>query len=130
MIYLDSCIVISAIEDPGPFGNLVRERLSASDHQLVISELVKMECLVGCEQRADLSLRDEYLEFFDTLPSVEMLEDCYFRAAELRGRKSLKAVDALHVSVAQLAGCSYFWTDDSRLANSMPGFAVNLRTDG
>ena len=47
LIYLDSCILIYAVEDQGKRGAAVRQGMAATDDRMAISPLVVMECLVG-----------------------------------------------------------------------------------
>ncbi len=127
MIYLDSCIVIYAVEDDGARGMRVRERLAASGDEIVaVSGLVTMECLVGPLRAGDLGLRDHYeraLRNFERLPVGEAQ---FIRAAELRAQHGLGTPDALHLAIAQSHGCDELWTNDTRLAAAAHGLALDV----
>lgn len=126
MIYLDSCIVIYAVEDFGERGERVREALARTRSIVAVSPLVAHECMVGPYKARDLELRDHYLELLERLESVEVGLDVFLRAAELRANTGLRTPDALHLAAAQHAGCEGLWTNDRRFEKSSRGLAVNL----
>ncbi|WP_172582643.1 type II toxin-antitoxin system VapC family toxin [Subtercola boreus] len=127
MIYLDSCIVIYAVEDDGQQGRAVRRRLAELGAQtVVISSLVKLECLVGAHRKGDLALVDHYLRAFEQFGLVELGDAQYLRAAELQARHGIRTPDSLHLAAAQGAGCSELWTADSRLSAASLGLAVDV----
>ena len=127
MIYLDTCIVIYAVEDESPRGALVRQRLAdAGSVEVAVSHLVTMECLVGPLRKDNLALHDLYLRAFELFSVLDLGKDQFHRAAELRARHALRTPDALHLAAAQLAGCDELWTNDARLAKASQGLAVNV----
>ncbi|RFA12221.1 hypothetical protein B7R22_17495 [Subtercola boreus] len=127
VIYLDSCVVIYAVEDAGALGTAVRQRLASMANETVaISSLVKLECLVGPLRNDDLALADHYRRAFEQFELVELSDAQYQRAAEIRARHGIKTPDALHLAAAQGAGCTEFWTADSRLAAVSHGLAVDV----
>lgn len=127
MIYLDSCMVIYAVEDPGERGEAVRSRLAENtEREFAISSLVTMECLVAPLREENLSLHDHYLRVLGQFARLALHEEHFVRAAELRAAHGLKTPDALHLAAAQLHGCDELWTNDSRLASASHGLAVNL----
>ncbi len=125
LIYLDSCILIYALEDASPRGNAVRASLARTEHTLVISPLVMLECLVGPIRSADLALRDRYRGAFERCDLIALGVPEYERAAELRARHGLRTADGLHLAAAQLGGCIQLWTNDARLAAASKGLAVD-----
>ncbi|MGJ0203307.1 PIN domain-containing protein [Leucobacter sp. gxy201] len=126
VIYLDSCIVIYAVEDAGERGSRVRGALAAAEDVVAVSPLVAHECLVGPYRARDLELRDHYLEFIDRLERVALDTDVFLRAAELRAHTGLRTPDALHLAAAQHAGCAELWTNDQRFAKASRGLARNI----
>ncbi|MEF3402627.1 type II toxin-antitoxin system VapC family toxin [Agromyces sp. CCNWLW203] len=127
MIYVDSCILIYAIEDETERGDRVRRGLGdAGGTRVAISPLVMQECLVGPLRDDDLGLRDHYLRAFEQFELLELGVPQFMRAAELRARTGLRTPDALHLAVAQLAECAELWTNDSRLAAASHGLAVDI----
>jgi predicted nucleic acid-binding protein len=127
VIYLDSCIVIYAIEDDGPRGIEVRRRLAAArDAVVAIGPLVVLECLVGPLRSENLALHDHYRRAFERFRMVEHGVAEFSRAAELRARHGIRTPDALHLATAQLVGCDELWTNDTRLAAASQGLAVDI----
>ncbi len=127
MIYLDSCILIYAVEGDDERGERVRQRLAdAGDSTVAISPLVMLECLVGPMRVDNLTLRDHYTRAFEQFVTVDQGVEQFVRAAELRARHGLRAPDALHLATAQLSLCEELWTNDSRLAVVSGGIAVDV----
>jgi predicted nucleic acid-binding protein len=127
VIYLDSCILIYAIEDESARGTVIRQRLAAAGAAgVAISPLVILECLVGPLRERNLPLRDHYNRAFDRFTVLPSGTAEFIRAAELRADSSLRTPDALHLATAQLAGCNELWTNDSRLTAASRGLAIDV----
>lgn len=127
LIYLDTCLLLYAIEDDPVHGETTRRRLAtAGDTALAISPLVRMECLVGPMRSGDRALRLRYERAMDLLVLLDIPPAVYDGAAELRARFGLRTPDALHLACAQHHGCQALWTNDERLARASHGLAVGL----
>ncbi|WP_431070917.1 type II toxin-antitoxin system VapC family toxin [Microbacterium phyllosphaerae] len=126
MIYLDSCILIYALEDFGPRGDAVRKALTAVDSPVASSPLALQECLVGPLRERNLEVRDRYLALFERIEVVDLDGAVFVRAAELRADFRLKTPDAVHLAAAQLSECTELWTNDKRLATASRGLAVDV----
>lgn len=126
MIYLDSCILIYALEDSGPRGDAVRRALAAVDSPVASSPLALQECLVGPLRDRNVEVRDPYLALFDRIEIVDLDVAVFVRAAELRADFRLKTPDAVHLAAAQLSECTELWTNDKRLATASRGLAVDV----
>ena len=126
MIYLDSCILIYAIEDDGPRGDAVRNALREVDVAVASSPLALQECLVGPLRGRNPELRDRYLAMFEHLEKVTLDATVFISCAELRAAFGLKTPDAVHLAAAQIAGCTELWTNDRRLAAASHGLAVDV----
>ncbi len=125
MIYLDSCVVIYAVEDRSTRGDTVRRRLAESAESVVaISPLVTLECLVGPLREQNQALHDHYLRALKHFRHLTHEPEHYLRAAELRARHGIRTPDALHLAAAQLHGCDQLWTNDNRLASAARGLEV------
>lgn len=127
MIYVDSCILIYAVEDEGQRGDAVRQQLAdAGDEVVAISSLVTMECLTGPLRNENLVLRDHYIRSLKLFKRLSVDEDQFIRAAELKARFGLKTPDALHLAAAQTHGCDSFWTNDNRLGAAAAGLDLRV----
>lgn len=127
MIYLDSCLLIYAIEQHPVFGRPTLAAMEAMPlTQLCISPLVKMECLVKPMRDANAALRRQYEAAFASLRLLELTDAVFVQAAELRAHFGLKAPDAMHLACALHHGCNALWTNDERLAKASHGLALNV----
>lgn len=127
MIYLDSCVLIYAVEDDGELGAQAREALALHpDEVFVTSQIARMECLVAPLRKRNVPLEDQYERFFEQLEIVTLTDRVFHRAADLRARNKLKSPDALHLAVAQIHGCTALWTNDARFAAAVGDFAINI----
>jgi uncharacterized protein len=127
LIYLDSCVVIYAVEDAGPLGERVRALLSEREEQgLVISSLVKLECLVGPKKQQDSLLVRRFEQMFAVLGFVGMEDSTFLRAADLRAVHGLKTPDALHLAAALESGCDALCTNDRRFNRVVRDFAFSI----
>lgn len=126
MIYLDSCILLYAMEDRGARGAAVRRALADVEVEVASSALALQECLVRPMRERNAELRDRYLAMFDHIETVDLDAAVFVRAAELRADFGLKTPDALHLAAAQVSGCTELWTNDRRLATASHGLAVDI----
>jgi uncharacterized protein len=86
--------------------------------------------LVAPIKRADPILRQVYDGAFTQFISLEMPEQVYLQAAELRARFGLRTPDALHLACAQYHRCDAFWTNDDRLNRASHGMARGILESG
>lgn len=126
MIYLDSCIVIYAVEADDKTGEKVRAKLAQTDEVIATSPLVLHECLVGPLRDTDWELRDRYVAVYSQFKQLDLGLETFMRAAELRAASQMKTPDSIHVAAAQIAGCTEFWTNDHRLIKSTRGLGINI----
>jgi uncharacterized protein len=127
MIYLDSCIIIYAVENHPLWGAQSRSALTGQvGTEFAISPLVKLECLVGPLKHQDRELAARFREFFANCGLLAMPDAVYLSASEVRARFGLKTPDALHLACAQHHGCEALWTNDSRLNKASRGLARNI----
>jgi len=130
LIYLDSCLLIYAIEQHSVFGDRVIAAIDAETQEdFAISPLVKLECLVKPLENGNSALKQYYEAAFNTLVSLPVTDKVFLEAATLRASFKLKTPDALHLSCAQFHRCSALWTNDDRLASAGHGLPVNIITD-
>ncbi|MCT2087183.1 type II toxin-antitoxin system VapC family toxin [Microbacterium enclense] len=127
MIYVDSCLVIYAVERDDDVGSRAREALAGSDRPLATSPLAMLEALVGPMREGDALSQAEMWSALDHFELLPIDDDDYLHAARLRARhRGLQTADALHLAVAWRAGCTAFWTNDARLAAASGGLAVDV----
>jgi len=82
LIYLDSCLLIYAIEKDAVFGHKVIDAIdSAEDEEFAISPLVKLECLVEPLETGNTGLKKYYEAAFDNLSTIEINEEVYLDAS-------------------------------------------------
>lgn len=126
MIFLDSCILIYAVEDIGARGDRVRKRLAHSEETFAVSPLVLHECLVGPLKEGNVELRERFLHAYQRLCEVPLDTATYVQAAEMRAAYGLKTPDSLHLAAAQRSECSELWTNDKRLVSASRGLAIDI----
>lgn len=127
LIYLDTCLLIYAIEDHPIWATDVRTALkNAPDARFSISPLIKMECLVKPLKTGDIAMQRRYEAGLNEFVQLPMNETVFLQAAILCARFGLKTPDALHLACAQHHGCTALWTNDERLAQAGHGLAKNI----
>lgn len=130
LIYLDTCLLIYAIENhPALAGRLQTRFASMPPEVFAISPLVKHECLVKPLRDGDLRLAKRYEVGLGQLVLLEMSERVFMDAARLRAQHGLTTPDALHLACALVHGCDALWTNDERLTKAGHGLAVNVLTN-
>lgn len=130
LIYLDTCLLIYAVEGDDSRAESVRTTLrSHGDDAFAISQLVEFECLVKPHRAFDFDLVDRYERAFEHFEQLAIGRPVFRRAAHLRAHFGLSAPDALHVAAAKLGGCDALWTNDGRLKKAAPGFAVVIAAE-
>ncbi len=121
IVFLDTCPVIYFVEQPPIWGPKASARLAvlrAAGEQLAVSDLVRMECLVGPLKSGDAAVLASYQAFF-TAPGVQVLPITAAvcdRAASIRATHGFKPLDSLHLATAVEHGCRLFLTNDARLS--------------
>ena len=127
LIYLDSCLIIYAVEQNPQWAPAIDAAMSkAAPEGFAISGLTKMECLVKPIRSANLVLQRQYEQNLGTYHLLPATEAVFLLAAQLRARFGLKTPDALHLACAQLHGCDALWTNDDRLTKAGHGLALNI----
>lgn len=124
LIYLDSCLLIYAVENHPVFGRKVVKALGREDpERFAVSPLTALECLVKPMRTADLVLQKRYEGALAELLELPLPTPVFLQAAQLRARFGLKTPDALHLACAQHHGCDSLWTNDDRLSKAGHGLA-------
>jgi predicted nucleic acid-binding protein len=126
-IYLDSNILIYAIEEGSRWGQTMRELLGAIDVdalQVVTSELTIAEVMPK-----PISLKNpDYLAKYELLFSPSsairtfpVSREILLACCHIQADFGIKPMDAIHVATAKVAGCHYFLTEDHRLGRAIAG---------
>lgn len=117
MIYLDSCILIYRLEASSEFRLPVVEAMRrAAVETFCISDLVRLECLVGPLRARDAERKARFEAQFRALKRLDLTQAAFDLAAELRARHRLRTPDAIHAACALSHGCRELWTNDRRFA--------------
>jgi predicted nucleic acid-binding protein len=130
IVYLDTNIVIYAVEVPPTFGIRAQVRLAsarAAGDSFMLSDLTRMECLVGPLRSGDAVLEAQFRAFF-ALPGVRVVPispAVCDRAAVLRATTRLKPMDSLQLAAAVEHGANLFLTNDTRL-NAFTALTVEV----
>ena len=120
-IYLDSNILIYAMETDGERGILARRWLMQIDRarvRRVTSALTIVEVLPHPISIRDSVLVNGYRRLLTDRPTLRVLPislKILFRATELRADFGSETPDAIHVATALIDGCGGFVTNDTRL---------------
>lgn len=132
IVYLDTNIVIYAVENPPILGPKAMAHLSSlrtGGATFMISDLIRMECLVGPLKSGNTVAEKEFRAFFSGIGMqvVAITSAVCDRAASIRATTSFKPMDALQLAAATEHGADVFLTNDARL-NSFTGLKVQVLT--
>ena len=132
LIYLDTNIVIYALEGYPEYVSLLTDLFSAIDEgelTAATSELTLAEALIKPMMDGNESLERLYIETLSpssTLSIIPINRTILIEAARLRARsKTLHLPDAIHLATARIHQCNSFLTNDRRLQN-LPDINVVL----
>jgi predicted nucleic acid-binding protein len=120
LVFIDANILIYHLEANPDLGAKASARLAAlhaAGGQVVVSDLIRLECRIGPLKSGDAMLLSQYDGFF-SLPSVEVVAltaAVCDRAATIRAGHGFRTPDALNLAAAVEAGCGLFLTHDARL---------------
>jgi predicted nucleic acid-binding protein len=117
MLYLDSCVLIYWLEGAAPLNSRVAQAMRAAAGEVFcISDLVRLECLVGPIREGHAERRAAFEAQFRRLRRLALTRAVFDLGAELRAAHRLRTPDAIHAACAIVHGCAQFWTNDRRLA--------------
>ena len=124
-LYLDTNVLIFAVEQGNPWTELLRELFVAIDDraihaftsELAIAEVLSKPLAVGA---SDLVDKYERLLSGDGVIKVVPIDRPILRlAAELQGEFSVKLLDALHLATARVHASDFFLSNDERLGRKL-----------
>ena len=101
----------------------------AAGEQTAISDVHRLECLVGPFILNDQTTLADYVAFFNDpdVISVPLPTPVWERAARIRAVHNLKPLDSLHLAAAVEHGCGRFLTNDVQLSR-FPDITVEILT--
>src|SRR4051794_15750032 len=117
---LDTNVIIYLVERNPAWHPRVAARLAAlrtAGGEIAVSDVARLECLVGQLISGDAALQADYAAFFAD-PAVHMLTvtvAVWERPALIRAAHRFAALDSLHLATAVEHGCSLFLTNDAKL---------------
>jgi predicted nucleic acid-binding protein len=127
LVYFDANPVIYSVEKHPVYGPLLQplwQAAQARTIEIVSSDLVLLETLVGPLIAGDTALANAYEQLFQQAQTrlLPITQTILRQAARLRATTKLKTPDALHAATAFDAGCVLFVTNDMafRLVASLP----------
>jgi predicted nucleic acid-binding protein len=130
ILFLDTNVVIYAVEGIAVFGPKAVQRLTmaqAAGDSFMVSDLTRMEALVGPLKANDTTVEASFRSFF-TRPEVQVVgvtAAVCDRAARIRATHNFKPMDSLQLAAAVEHGASVFLTADARL-RSFTGLTVEV----
>ena len=129
-LFLDTNIVIYVVEGNPIFAPKAVLRLAAAQaagDPFMISDLTRMECLVGPLKSNSAAVEASFHAFFarSDVQVVAITAAVCDRAARIRAAHNFKPMDALQLASAVEHGANVFLTGDARLG-SFPGLTVEI----
>jgi predicted nucleic acid-binding protein len=117
-VYLDANPIIYSVEKHPAFGPLLQplwQAAQAKSIEVVSSDLVLMEALVGPLKSGDTSLEKAYEQALlgTDIRLLPITQSILREAARLRATTKLKTPDAIHAATGSDAGCAMFITNDA-----------------
>jgi predicted nucleic acid-binding protein len=118
LVYLDANPLIYSVEKHPVFGPLLQplwQAAQAKSIDVISSDLVLMEVLVGPLKSGDAALESAYEQalFGTDMRLISITHLLLREAARLRATTKLKTPDAIHAATAAHAGCVLFVTNDT-----------------
>src|SRR5205814_2536035 len=131
-VYLDANSIIYSVEKHPLFGPLLQplwQAAQAKSIEVVSSDLVLMEALVGPLKSGDTALVTAYEQALQgtDMRLLPITQSILREAARLRATTKLKTPDAIHAATASDAACVLFITNDAgfRGIGSIPLVILN-----
>ena len=95
----------------------------------MVSDLTRMECLVGPLKTGNAVVESEFRAFFAAtgMQVVAITAAVCDRATLIRATANIKPMDSLQLAAAVVHGASVFFTNDRRL-NSFTGLTIEVLT--
>ncbi len=124
-IYLDTNVIILAIEEGNPWTDSLRELFEAIDENAIrafTSEMTLAEVLAKPLSLSDGALIEKYNQLLapESALKVIPIDRPILRAAsQLQGELGIKLMDSIHIATAQSTKCDFFLSQDQRLGHAI-----------
>lgn len=118
--YVDSCIWIASIEGLPAYKATINthlQHISAQGWTFCVSDIVLFEVLLKPLQQNRNVLVRQYRELFANLSILKNFTNVFKDALFVAQTENLKALDALHVTLAVHHSCELFVTSDPHFTN-------------
>jgi predicted nucleic acid-binding protein len=130
LIYCDSVILIYYVDHVGALQTRAANRLAAihsAKDQIVVSDMVRLECRVMPIRQSDKTRLDLFDNFFSSpdVMHVPLVTAVFDRATRIRAQHNYKTVDSINLAAAVEYGCKLFLTNDTRL-KGFPDIIVEI----
>jgi predicted nucleic acid-binding protein len=115
LAYVDSCVWITLIEGLEPYRPAIHDTLAGlarDGWELCTSDAVRLEVLIRPIRLKDEMLIGIYRAVLDTNRALAVSPSVFAEALDRAVRDGLKAMDAVHVTIAERHGCQRFVTTD------------------
>ena len=121
-VFLDTSPVVYFVEQPPVWGakaTMLIAAVRAAGEQFAVSDLVRMEALVGPLRSNDTQLVADFQSFFaaSDVPVLPITAAVCDRAARIRAQYGFRPLDSLHLAAAVDHQCTRFLTNDLALSN-------------
>ncbi|MEX0713941.1 MAG: PIN domain-containing protein [Pirellulales bacterium] len=118
---MDSVILIYFLDHVGTLQARAAKRLAAlrsAGDQIVISDLVRMECRVIPIRMGDSARLAHFDSFFahPDVQAVPITTAVFDRATRIRATHGYKAIDSINLAAAAEGHCGLFLTNDTKLS--------------
>jgi predicted nucleic acid-binding protein len=132
-VYFDANSVIYSVEKHPVYWPLLQPLWQAAQGktiEIVSSDLVLMETLVGPLKSGDTALAQTYEQLFHQAQTrlLPITQSVLREAAQLRATTKLKTPDAIHAATARQAGCVLFVSNDVGF-RGVGGLSVEILDD-
>ncbi len=121
-VYVDTSVIIYTFEENIDYFNLLRPlwvKFQAQEIEIISSELVLMEVLVGPLRNKNKALVSDYEQLLlnSAMQLIPINQSILRQAANLRATTNLKTPNAIHAATAISVNCDLFITNDKSFRN-------------
>ncbi|WP_296812167.1 type II toxin-antitoxin system VapC family toxin [Thiocapsa sp.] len=115
LAYVDACVWISLVEGFTTYQPKIRaalKNLALDNWVLCTSDAVRLEVLIGPLRKKQAPLAMAYRAILETTPVLKTPKSVFTDALSIAESERLKAMDAVHIAIANHYGCGRFVTTD------------------